>query len=446
MADEFKGGTFDPIKSEDYVAPLQTAYKDINQGMDNYWSQELTNYKYAAQDAGKGLEALADMSETIAGVVKKREEEKKKADYAKGYMWLYENGLPQEDADAFEAGEKVLEDEGAAIEQSRYDFEKRGGSIWESQEFKKLNKAQQHGAVVAWTESKLQQYDPANNEQLKNATNYEEYKAAESAYRMQLYKSLGDINPALVNKYVFEGQRKKEQAAYNSWYSTREQEIKKEEVREANRTLLSCMQAGADNVHCMDRYVQSYSGLHGGKGSAKTAGLAEIKLLAEKGILKEHQTDALLDKKYTHDDGHETTYREQFPKEAADIEDAVDDRAANEFKRQENENKLNAAKDTDALIAGIDPEQITENGYKLETIQQLRDEQERQRQKYRGHADPYLETAITVFTFFSCSSIDQTISNSTLSVCSSKLILFITSSVVTEKTILEKKVCVSLSE
>ena len=30
----------------------------------------------------------------------------------------------------------------------------------------------------------------------------------------------------LVNKYVFEGQRKKEQAAYNTWYSTREQEIK----------------------------------------------------------------------------------------------------------------------------------------------------------------------------------------------------------------------------
>ena len=189
MADEFKGGTFDPIKSEDYVAPLQTAYKDINQGMDNYWSQELTNYKYAAQDAGKGLQALADMSETIAGVVKKREEEKKKADYAKGYMWLYENGLPQEDADAFEAGEKVLEDEGAAIEQSRYDFEKRGGSIWESQEFKKLNKAQQHGAVVAWTESKLQQYNPANNEQLKNATSYEEYKAAESAYSCLLYTS-----------------------------------------------------------------------------------------------------------------------------------------------------------------------------------------------------------------------------------------------------------------
>lgn len=395
MADEFKGGTFDPIKSEDYVAPLQTAYKDINQGMDNYWSQELTNYKYAAQDAGKGLQALADMSETIAGVVKKREEEKKKADYAKGYMWLYENGLPQEDADAFEAGEKVLEDEGAAIEQSRYDFEKRGGSIWESQEFKKLNKAQQHGAVVAWTESKLQQYNPANNEQLKNATSYEEYKAAESAYRMQLYKSLGDINPALVNKYVFEGQRKKEQAAYNSWYTTREGEIKKEEVREANRTLLSCMQAGADEVHCMDRYVTAYQGLHGGKGAAKTAGLAEIKLLSEKGILKEEQTDALLDKTYTHDDGHETTYREQFPKEAADIEDAVAARAATEHTQKTNKNKLDAIADTDSLIAGLDPDQITEDGYRLETIQKFQDEKERQKLAYRGHSDPYLDTAIS---------------------------------------------------
>ena len=58
--------------------------------MDNYWSQELSNYKYAAQDAGKDIQALADMSSSIAGALKKREEDKRKEDYAKGYMWLYE--------------------------------------------------------------------------------------------------------------------------------------------------------------------------------------------------------------------------------------------------------------------------------------------------------------------------------------------------------------------
>ena len=71
------------------------------------------------------------------------------------------------------------------------------------------------------------------------------------------------------------------------------------------------------------------------KEAAKTAGLSEIKLLSERGILKRHQTDALLDKTYTHDDGHETTYREQFPKEAIDIEDAIAAREATEHTQKQ---------------------------------------------------------------------------------------------------------------
>ena len=271
MTDSFQGGTFDPVESEDYVAPLQTAYKNINAGMDNYWSQELSNYKYAAQDAGNDIQALANMSSTIAGALKKREEDKRKEDYAKGYMWLYENGLPQVDQDNYDAAEETLKQEGSEINKLRSDWDAQGGDIWTSVEFKKLNKAEQHGAVVAWVESKLDQYNPNTNPELREATNYEEYKAAESKYRLELYKSLGDINPALVNKHLFSGQRQKEQAAYNNWYSVREQEIKKEEIIEANRTLLSCMKAGADNVHCMNQYVGSYEGLHGGKGAAKTA-------------------------------------------------------------------------------------------------------------------------------------------------------------------------------
>ena len=394
MTDSFQGGTFDPVESEDYVAPLQTAYKDINAGMDNYWSQELNNAKYAALGAGKTMEALAGMSDSIAGVLKKKEEEQRKEDYAKGYMWLYENGLPKIDQDNYKAGVETLKKEGSEINKLRFNHESNGGDIWTSVEFKKLNKAEQHGAVVAWVESKLDQYNPATNPELKNATNYEEYKAAESKYRLQLYKSLGNINPALVNEHLFDGQRKKEQNAYNNWYSIRETEIKTQEIEDANKTLLSCMKAGAADVHCMNNYIESYEGLHGGRGAARRAGLEEIKILAEKGVLKDGQIDYLLDKKYTHDDGHETTYRLQFEKEVADIEDAIADYAASEYIKQQNLDKLAAIEDTKAFIENIEPNQITEDGYRLETIQKFRDEQIRQRLAYHGHSDPYLATAI----------------------------------------------------
>ena len=39
MTNSFQGGTFDPVESEDYVAPLSQSYKEINADMDNYWTQ-----------------------------------------------------------------------------------------------------------------------------------------------------------------------------------------------------------------------------------------------------------------------------------------------------------------------------------------------------------------------------------------------------------------------
>ena len=122
-------------------------------------------------------------------------------------MWLYENGVPNESMQAYEEGTKELYEEGQVINDMRTDWENRGGDIWSSVEFKKLNKAEKHGAVVAFVESKLQQYSPSTNEKMQNATSYEEYKAAESIARLDLYRQLGDINPALVNKHLFDGLR-----------------------------------------------------------------------------------------------------------------------------------------------------------------------------------------------------------------------------------------------
>ena len=395
MADEFQGGKFDPVESEDYVAPLQTSYKDINFGMNNYWNQSVDNFNYAASFAGDGLKALAGMSETVSGVLKQREEKKKKEDFAKGYMWLYENGIPPEEERAYDDATEELKEEGREINAMRTDWENRGGDIWTSVEFKKLNKAEQHGAVVAFVEGKLQQYSPGTNEAMRNATSYEEYKAAESGARMELYKSLGDINPALVNKHVFEGQRRKEETAYNNWNSTREAQIKEQEIVDAKKTLMSCAMTGADGVNCIMNYANDYAGLYGGqKGKARREALGHLKTLADNGVLKENQTDKMLDMKYKHADGHETTFRKQYPAEAQTIEDAVDDYATKEYNRKQNENKLTAHAETQDFLKNIPAENITEKGYDLEIIKQANALITKQKIKFNGHSDPYLTTMV----------------------------------------------------
>ena len=387
--------SFDPVSSRDYVPELVTGYKQINEGMDNFWSQEIDNYNYAASFAGQDMIALADMSSTIGEKVKEREEKKKQEDFAKGYMWLYENGISNEAMAAYDQATSELYEEGRVINDMRTEWEQRGGDIWSSVEFKKLNKAEQHGAVVAFVEGKLQQYDPANNEKMQNATSYEEYKAAEALARLDIYRQLGDINPALVNKHFFEGQRNKEASAYNNWNAKRTAAIKEEEIVEAKKTLASCAATGADGVNCIMNFANNYAGLYGGmKGKARREALTHLTTLAKGGVLTENQTDKMLDMPFKHADGHDTTFREQYPLEANQLEDAVDDYAANELNRKNNENKVNAHNETQAFLKSIPADKISEKGYDLEIIKQAQALQTKQKMKYNGHSDPYLQTML----------------------------------------------------
>jgi hypothetical protein len=382
---------FDPVSSRDYVPELVTGYKQINEGMDNFWSQEIDNVNYAASFAGKDMIAMADMSSTIGEKLKVREDRKKQEDFAKGYMWLYENGVSDEAMLAYNQATEDLYEEGRVINDMRVDWESKGGDIWNSVEFKNLNKAEKHGAVVAFVEGKLQQYDPANNEKMQNATSYPEYKAAEALARLQIYRQLGDINPALVNKHFFEGQRKKEQTAYNNWNAERTKAIKEEEIATAKDTLRSCAMTGADGVNCIMNFSNNYAGLYGGqKGKARREALAHLKTLADGGVLRENQTDKMLDMKFKHADGHWTSFREQYPLEANELEDAVDDYAASELTRKNNENKVNAHNDTQEFLKGIPADKISEKGYDLEIIKQAEELITKQEIKYNGHADPYL--------------------------------------------------------
>ena len=386
---------FDPVASKDYASELITSYKDINSGMDNYWNQEIDNFNYAASFAGDDIKSLANLSETWSGTLKEKEEKQKEIDFAKGHMWFFENGVPADAQLAYDNATADLYAEGEVINDMRTEWEKRGGDIWTSVEFKKLNKAEQHGAVVAFAESKLQKYSPSTNPALKNATSYEEYKAAEATARMNLYKELGDLNPALVNKHVFEGQRKKEEAAYNNWNAEREKQIKEQEIVDANKTLMSCAMTSADGVNCIMNYANNYAGLYGGnKGKARREALGHLKTLADSGVLTENQTDKMLDMEFVHADGHTTTFREQYPQEANELEDAVDDYATKKYNRDQNEHKLNAHNETQTFVKGIPAEKVSEKGYDLEIIKQANQLITKQKLKYNGYSDPYLTTMV----------------------------------------------------
>ena len=126
MTDSY--GTFDPVKTEDYAAPLLESYKDINAGMDNYWGQELQNYKYKAQDAGiKDIEALSALSSAIGAKRDERALKKREESITKGLLWLKENPLDVLTTEKFEAEIARLKAEGKSIDEFVANYESQEG-------------------------------------------------------------------------------------------------------------------------------------------------------------------------------------------------------------------------------------------------------------------------------------------------------------------------------
>ena len=200
MTDSFQGGSFEAERSEDYVAPLINSYQEINQGMNNYWSQELSNYKYAAQDAGKDMMLLANMSGTLSEFFKEREDQKREEDIAKGYEWYYENGFSDEEVNAYREAKAGIIEDGIAIDEAASSWISNGGDIWTSEEFRKMNPAMKQGAVTAYARSRLAEYNPKGDPRLKGATTYEEYKAAEAVYNREFFRKFKGIKRILLQE------------------------------------------------------------------------------------------------------------------------------------------------------------------------------------------------------------------------------------------------------
>ena len=355
MTDSY--GTFDPVKTEDYAAPLLESYRDINQGMDNYWGQELQNYKYKAQDAGiKDLEALTNLSSAIGKRIDEQIKKRREEQITKGMLWLKENPLDVLTTERFEAEIARLKEEGRSVDEFVAQYESSEGSdIWTSESFRELNSAQKYGAVVEWAEGKVRDYDPSNNEKLQNAVTAEEYKAAEYAASVQLYKTIGALNPALVQKHVISKQKELEAAAFSKWNQKRTQEIKAERQKIARSQLISCHANGQGG--CQKDYLNKRAPLVG-NSAAKKELMAQYLVMAKDGTLTSNVIQDLETKNKDNEivssaDGKTYAWNEFFAEDWVKIKQAAIDTEARNMERAQQEKNTKAMQEIPVKLKEI---------------------------------------------------------------------------------------------
>jgi len=360
MTDSFQGGSFETERSEDYVAPLINSYKEINEGMNNYWSQELSNYKNAAQDAGKDMMLLANMSGTLGDFFKQKEEEKREEDIAKGYEWYYENGFSDEEVNAYREAKAGIVEDGVAIDQAAASWRANGGDIWTSEEFRKMNPAMKQGAVTAYARSRLAEYNPKGDPRLKGATTYQEYKAAEAVYNREFFRKFKGINPILLQEEgIYEKQRDLQQDAYNSWTTGREEEIDTQRKQIAQSNFVKCVNSKGGGS-CFIQYVNE-RGPFVQNGPARREAIEIAKNLADSGLMTDNMIKEMKAKndknKFTSfADGKEYYYSDYFAADIVEIEQKKADFENEKYRRDKTGLEIKHRNQTDALLKELTPE------------------------------------------------------------------------------------------
>ena len=399
MTDSFQGGSFEPERSEDYVAPLINSYKEINEGMNNYWSQELSNYKNAAQDAGKDMAQLASMSKTLGGIFEQREEQKREEDIAKGYEWYYENGFSDDEVAAYrEAKAGVIED-GIAIDEAAAKWRADGGDIWTGEEFRKMSPAMKTGAVTAYARSRLAEYNPKGDPRLKGATTYEEYKAAEQVYNREFFRKFKGINPVLLQEEgIYEKQRDTQQDAYNAWTTGREEEIDTQRKQISTSNFVKCVHSKGGGS-CFIQYVNE-RGPFIQNGPARREAIEVAKNLADQGLITDNMIKEMKAKndknKFTSfADGKEYYYGDYFAADIAEIEQKKADFENEKYRREKTGLEIGHRNQTDELLKDLTPEGgfTYEEGFSDADIKKFKNL--RANQLSSGNYDGRLDTIIS---------------------------------------------------
>ena len=399
MTDSFQGGSFEAERSEDYVAPLINSYKEINEGMNNYWSQELSNYKNAATDAGKDMMLLANMSGTLGDFFKQKEEEKREEDIAKGYEWYYENGFSDEEVNAYREAKAGIVEDGVAIDEAAASWRANGGDIWTSEEFRKMNPAMKQGAVTAYARSRLAEYNPKGDPRLKGATTYQEYKAAEAVYNREFFRKFKGINPILLQEEgIYEKQRDLQQDAYNSWTTGREEEIDTQRKQIAQSNFVKCVNSKGGGS-CFIQYVNE-RGPFVQNGPARREAIEIAKNLADSGLMTDNMIKEMKAKndknKFTSfADGKEYYYSDYFAADIVEIEQKKADFENEKYRREKTGLEITHRNQTDALLKELTPEDgfTFEEGFTQDQITQFKNL--RANQLSSGNYDGRIDTIIS---------------------------------------------------
>ena len=210
----------------------------------------------------KELEALSAFSETALTILEDKTKERNESERQRGMMLAYTDGLPQEEVEQFDREEeeaRKIDEQAVALGDK---LEKRTNNVFVGQKARNLSGWAQYGYAQGLAQRGGADYNTylltaRENEKvtiqtpegpktitLSEATDPAEYNAVQSQLRSNYLRKYNNINPALLNKYMFPDMQKAEQRDATVWAANRATQIKQERADRTDAAWMTGINSG----------------------------------------------------------------------------------------------------------------------------------------------------------------------------------------------------------
>ena len=293
------------------------------------------------------LRSLADFSKTIGMLVEEETKRKTEADMLEGMMMAYNEGLPQDEVDAFRESEQELRDTNTQAELASDEITLATGSPLVGQEVRNLSGWRAYGFARGRVQMAAQNFGAYYQGAKESASitidgevitfdtpglTSSQYAALQQEVISGFMGNFAGVNPALLNEYLFPQVSRYAAGETATWAAERADEIETERKEQRMDDFIVDAQAG--NPSAASNYILNHpDGPR--KGKAELAEMLSDGL--KNGTIDPDLVEEMLDTEITFNDGSVGTLAERDPRVFGGLSQEIDDTRDNNLTRDERE-------------------------------------------------------------------------------------------------------------
>ena len=252
---------FEPVVVADASSSIQQNNAALSSAESQYLTSIQSNRNTAIKNAerqGEVFEALSSLSKTASEYLEQETERRAESDMQEGMMLAYTQGVPEDEQNAFNDEEARLVEADAQTNTAGAEYERETGDFQTGQRIRGLSGWKAYGYARGLAERGGFSY-PAYFEQAKDqvvvmingqevtynsAADGSERAIVEQKIRGQYLSQYRDINPALLNKYLFPQMQSFEAKEFSRWNRVQGEKIKADRLAESKDELFTAFRSG----------------------------------------------------------------------------------------------------------------------------------------------------------------------------------------------------------